>query len=403
MTEKLYHQDAFLQDFTAQVLEGREGPEGRFLRLDRTCFYPEGGGQPGDSGLLQAGEGILKVDDTQINSQGQIWHRVSSGGKLPDVGSQVRGQIDWHRRYDHMQQHSGEHLIAACLHQLVGGFTHGLHIGREVSTIDVSLPSKSLRLTQEQLDQIEALAAERVTADLSISCSFPNPDDIGGLPLRKDPTVKEDVRICAMGDFEMVACGGTHLGRTSQIGLVKLLQSQPARGKLRLSFLCGQRAMAHYARCYAALSKAATLLSAQVDDLPGKVQALQAEAAALRQQVHSLGKEKALLLADQLLKNAKGLQDGGRLVLGQLDQASAPHLQDLAQHLLQGQNLLLLLAAQEAGQARFLFARSADRAEDLAALLQKLQVKGGGKPDFVRGAAPMGAADLLDLASRHFL
>lgn len=387
MTQQLYLADAWTRDFTARVTAHRVEGDKTWLSLDRSAFYPEGGGQPGDSGRLLAGDQVWQVQDTQKDAQGQVWHAVTGPDEPPPVGSQVRGELDWARRFDHMQQHTGEHLIASCLYRLTGGFTHGLHIGREVSTIDVTMPDNSTRLGQDVLDDIEALANRLITEDSPVTCRFPDAAELAGLPLRKDPTVQEQVRVCAMGDYEMVACGGTHLSRTGQIGLVKLLGSEPARGKLRLSFLCGGRAVAHYVRVYKAVTRAGELLSAGVDELPGRLSEALRQAEDNRRELGALRRQRSLAKLPGLLEQARVLPDGRRLVIAQLEEQDLPALEALAGEMVKHSGLIALLCVPRAGRFNLLFARSPDVKADMAEFIRSTGAKGGGRPDFARGAA----------------
>ena len=403
MTVKLYFEDAFLQAFQAQVVDIKLAQGQAFLALNQTAFYPEGGGQPGDRGSLACQSRAYQVVDTQVDGQGIIWHSVGDIKKeqLPPIGSPVSGQIDWARRMDHMQQHTGEHLIAGCLYQLTGGFTHGLHIGHEVSTIDVTMKDGSTKLSEESLAAIEELANRRILEDSPVCCYFPEPEDLNRLPLRKDPMVSESVRVCAMGDYEMVACGGTHLQKVGQVGLVKLLSSQPARGKLRLSFLCGQRALRHYAVCYKALSQAGSLLSAQEEEVPLRLAEVLKQAENTRRELAALRRQNTLALVPGLLEKAQQLSGGRRLVMAELAPADLPALEALAGALTRESRLICLLCVPVDGRYNLLFARSMDLDTNMSDFIKSTGAKGGGRPEFARGAAtdslPWEAAQVMAL------
>ena len=223
MTERLYYDDAYLTEFDAAVECCREGESGWLVRLDRSAFYPTSGGQPYDTGTL-------------------------NGARVTDV--RVHGTIDWPRRFDHMQQHAADHMIAGRLWSRFGGVTIGLHESDEVSTIDVQMPDGRTHLTDEEIRAVERDVNERIQRDVPIRCWFPSAEELKILPLRKKPTVSEHVRVVAIGDDEMVACGGTHPSTAGQIGLVKIVSVAPARGKMRVGFVAGMRALNDYFRCF---------------------------------------------------------------------------------------------------------------------------------------------------------
>ena len=388
MTQKLYFLDPWMKDFEAKVTGLRSDEKGRWLSLDQSAFYPEGGGQPFDTGFLSSGERRFPVLEVQADESGKIWHRVAlpAGAALPEPGEAVWGFIDWPRRFDHMQQHTGEHILAGSLNLLTGGFTHGLHIGAEASSIDVTLPDGALRLPPGALDEIEALANRRVAEDAPITCFFPTAEELAILPLRKEPTVTEMVRVCKVGDYEMVACGGTHLGRASQAGPIKILSCQPARGKMRLFFLCGLRAAGHYRMCWKALDASASLLNVRADEVPARVSALLGQAAEARREISGLKSRLTLAKLPGLLAGAQPLP-GGRLVVSELAEEDIPAMEDLARGLIREGGVLALLSAPQGDRTLCLFARSPDRDEDMADLLTASGAKGGGRPDFARGQA----------------
>ena len=380
MTNRLYYDNAYLTAFDATVLACRPNGDQYDVLLDRSAFYPTSGGQPFDTGTL----GDARVTDVNVDG-GEVWHTVT---QPLSVGSTVHGNIDWPRRFDHMQQHAGDHMIASALHRLMGGVTIGLHISADVSTIDVSMPGGATRITDEDVRRIEADVNERIQQDVPIRCWFPEAAELATLPLRKAPTVDEHVRIVAIGADEMVACGGTHPATAGQIGLVKILSVAPARGKMRVTFLAGQRALADYQRCHSAAHEAASLLSTGVENLVSGVAALQEKLRAAEYELTRRRREQLLAQADDLLHEAGALPDGTRLI-ARFVEADAALLRDLAAKLIAAPGVIALLGAMNGGQAMYVFARSADVAGDMGALLRDsarpLGGKGGGRPDFAQG------------------
>ena len=396
MTDRLYYNDSYLKEFDAVVEKVSERNGRTILALNRSAFYPTSGGQPYDAGTLNE----ARVTDVFVDAEGEVWHEVDANFA---VGEAVHGCIDWARRWDHMQQHGGEHMIAGAVYELTGGMTIGLHLGAEFSSIDVEFADGATRISDEMIARIEDCVNARIQQDAPIRCWFPEPQELSALPLRKRPTVKEHVRIVAMGDFEMVACGGTHPSSTGQIGLVKIVGAAPARGKLRLSFVCGWRAVEDYRKNYDCAWAAANLLSTRPEMLTHSIGNLQLRLREAELALGRLRREKLFGELDALLAGAQVLPGGGRLVCAELE-ADAGLLKDAASKLIAAESVVALLAAKAGEKYNFVFARSADLKYAMGALLsgalKPLGGKGGGRPDFAQGGGPLEA---LDAARRTLL
>lgn len=389
MTRRLYFSDAWLTRFEAAVERVRE-KDGLWLALNQTAFYPEGGGQPHDTGTLIWEGGSLQVVNVQADPDGTIWHQAQACPERRIApGTRVTGDIHWERRFDHMQQHTGEHILAYCVAKLAQGFTHGLHIGHETSSIDVTLPGGATRVEQDMLDRMEDMANRLVQQCLDIACTFPDAEQMAALPLRKDPTVTENIRVCSIGNVEAVACGGTHLSNSGQVGLVKILRCQPARGKMRLFFLCGMRAIRHYAAAYQALDQSATLLNCKENQVAGRVEGLLSELKDSRQEAFALRKDALLSRVPGMLEGAKALSDGHRLVRATLKEEEASMLEEAARALIENPGVIALLAAPRGDSHLYVFARAADAEQDMSRLLRDSDARGGGRPDFARGQGDM--------------
>jgi len=390
VTERLYYDQPYLKEFDAQVLACRPNGENHDVLLDRSAFYPTSGGQPFDTGAL----GSAQVVDVNV-TDGEVWHTVT---QLLSVGETVHGTIDWARRFDHMQQHAGDHMIAGALHRMMGGVTIGLHISDDVSTIDVAMPDGATRISDEDVRRIELDVNDHIQRDVPIRCWFPEADELAALPLRKKPTVSEHVRIVAIGDDEMVACGGTHPSTAGQIGLVKIISVTPARGKMRVAFLAGQRALRDYFAARDAAHAAAGLVSSSVENLASSVAALQERLHVAEYELIRFKKEQLLSQCQRMLDEAEILADGTKLVARFVD-ADAMLLRELASRLIEQPQVIALLGAMNAGQAIYVFGRSADGSADMGALLRDsarpLGGKGGGRPDFAQGG---GCAEILRAA-----
>lgn len=392
MTERLYYDNAYLTEFDAQVLACRPNGEYFDVLLNRSAFYPTSGGQPFDTGAL----GNAKVVDVNV-IDGEVWHTVTAP---LSVGEAVHGKIDWPRRFDHMQQHAGDHMIAGALHRLMGGVTIGLHVSDEVSTIDVAMPEGVTRISDEDIRRIELDVNEHIQRDVPIRCWFPSEAELETLPLRKKPTVREHVRIVAIGDDEMVACGGTHPATAGQIGLVKIVSVAPARGKMRVAFLAGQRALNDYFKCRAAAHAAAEMFSTGVENLTASVTAMQEKLRSTEFELVKLKKEQLLSKAQSFIDEAEALPNGAKLVARFVD-ADAMLLRDLTSKLIEQPGVVALMGAKNGDQAIYVFGRSVDVDVNMGALLRDsarpLGGKGGGKPDFAQGG---GCAKILEAACR---
>ena len=386
MTERLYYDDAYLTEFDAEVVEC-EPCDGAFrLRLDRSAFYPTSGGQPHDTGTLNG----VSVLDVIVGEDGDVWHIVDAPLAKETA---VHGRIDWSRRFDHMQQHAGDHMIASALWRLLGGVTIGLHVSHDVSTIDVAMPEGVTRISPEDIRRVEADVNERIQRDVPIRCWFPAPEELKALPLRKPPTVSEHVRVVAIGTDEMVACGGTHPATAGQLGLVKVLGVAPARGKMRVSFVAGMRALGDYQAMYDRAHEAAALLSTSTDNLVSHVAAMQEALREANVALNRLRRDAALCQLEEMLETAPRTPGGATVIARMLD-GDADLIKDAASRLIRRPGVVALLGARVEGErAVFTFARSSDVDIHMGRLLsdaaKSLGGKGGGRPDFAQGGGPV--------------
>ncbi len=386
MTDRLYYDQTYLTEFDAVVTALFPHESHWAVALDRSAFYPTSGGQPYDTGTLNG----HPVCDVFVDAAGEIWHVTD----MPlAVGEPVHGHIDWTRRFDHMQQHAGEHMIAGAVWRQLGGTTIGLHLGADCSTIDVTMPDGETHLTDAQIRALEDDVNAQIQRDVPIRCWFPDEEELKALPLRKPPTVHKHVRIVAIGAAEMVACGGTHPSTAGQIALVKIIGAHPSKGKLRLSFLCGNRAVLDYRARYDASERAAALLSAPFTQLPEGLEHLNREIDELKRTLNRLRYDNALAQMNALAAQAPVI-NGVRLLTARLDDLPMDALRRLASELIVREQAIVLLSAPKDGGDMLLFARSKDISVDMNALLKAtvsaLGGKGGGKSDFAQGSTPLG-------------
>lgn len=384
MTDRLYYDQTYLTEFDASVTAVHSQGEKWAVSLDRSAFYPTSGGQPFDTGLLND----ARVSDVFVDDAGEVWHIVDAP---LSAGDTVHGRIDWARRFDHMQQHAGEHMIAGALWRQFRGSTIGLHLGADCSTIDATMPGGETHLTDAQIRALEDDVNGQIQRDVPIRCWFPSAGELKELPLRKPPTVHEHIRVVAIGDCEMVACGGTHPSSAGQIALVKIIGAHPSKGKLRLSFLCGNRAVMDYRARYDVCERAAGLLSAQIGQIPDGVDRLTKQIASLERELDSLRRKGAMThlkaLADQAVT-----ENGYKLIAARLDPLPMDALRRLVSELIERERCVVLLSAPKDGGDTLLFARSASLDADMSALLRQTVAeiggKGGGRSDFAQGSSP---------------
>lgn len=388
MTERLYYNHTEMKEFDAVVTEIRLNEDGTVeAALDRSAFYPTSGGQPFDTGEITYADQIYPVTDVSVDENGEVWHKVPFGLQ---VGYYVHGRIDWERRFDHMQQHGGEHMLAGCIWEKLGGTTIGLHLGVESSSIDVSFPDGRTRVTPAEICMLEEIVNRRIQQNDPVRCWFPDAEELKMLPLRKAPTVKEHIRIVAFGDYEMVACGGTHPAHTGEIGCMRILSVAPVRGKARFTFVCGMRAVRLNRAWADASEKAAVMLSCPVTELPEATDWLKEKQKDLSDQLIHCWKT---IYENELRNNAVILPGGIRLWITYEENGNTEAMTRTVQKLAMEPDAIILAGA----SGRTLFARSANVSVNMAELMKNVG-KGGGKPDFASGA---GDAETLIKASER--
>jgi alanyl-tRNA synthetase len=400
-TERLYYRDARCCEFDAQVVDITD--DGRRVYLDRTAFYPTSGGQPHDTGVLGGSTVVDVVDEDDriahvldapmgygamrgASMRGASMRGLSTGD-APAHGATVHGVIDWRRRLDHMQQHTGQHLLSAVFEQLHGWRTASVHFGAEVSTLDLEAES----VTPAQLAEAEARANDIVAEGRAVTVSFEDAATATGL--RKRPPRPGVLRIISIDDTDRSACGGTHVDSTSQVGPVLLRRTERVRRTTRVEFACGSRALARARMDFESLSTIAQGFSAAIDDAAELV-ARQREA--LREAVQAGARAERELAGYRLESQLAGgalRQDGTRVVMLQSPAAMEvlrPLAQAASEHPRQG----VLAIGWSQSPAAVVVAASPASACDAGALLRVALAavggRGGGSPRLAQGSAPDG-------------
>ena len=366
-TEKLYYENAYLRDFTATVISCEPAKQSWLVVLDRTAFYPEGGGQPADHGLL---DGVAVTD---VHEKGGVI--VHTCEKEVEVGKTVACSVDWARRFDHMQQHSGEHIISGILCADYNCDNVGFHLGADTVTIDYNT-----EITWEQALDAEAKANAVIWADTAVEISYPDRDALEALDYRSKKELTGQVRIVAFPEADCCACCGTHVLRAGQVGLVKVLSVQKFREGVCMEILCGKRALDYLGKTYEQAKAIGQKLSVKPQDTLTAVERMEADLAAVKYRMAEL--ESALF--EFIAKENEGKGD---VVLFQsaMKSDSVRRLADAVAHRSGG------LACVFAGEdSQYAYAMVQADAQDISATVKDmnktLNGRGGGRNGFAQGS-----------------
>ena len=387
MTERLYYTDPYLTEFDSKVIAVRDVRGRTGVVLDRTAFYPTSGGQPYDTGTL----GDARVVDVVDDNDG-IVHVLE--GDAP-TGA-VTGRVDWGRRFEHMQQHTGQHLLSAAIDRVCGARTQSFHLGAEASTIDLSR-----ELSVAEIALAEDAANDVVWADRPVMISFVDADAAAALPLRKESARAGTLRIVDIDGYDVSACGGTHVARTGAVGIIVVSAWERFRGGSRLEFRCGGRALRAHRLLRDVAAEGAKLLSVGIAELPLAFERLQADARELRRRLKDADARLAVFQAEALAARATHV-GVVRLVAESLPDADANLLKVMAQAIAAKPGHLAVLLS-SAPPLSLVVARSADVSVDaskvLKNLIERFGGKGGGRPDIAQGGGVnAAAADVLAAA-----
>ena len=384
-THRLFYTDPYQREFSARVIARRAMAGQPAVALDYTAFYPTGGGQPHDTGRLRpatwtAGADGVSVTDV-VAEDGLVWHILSAPLDVDDI----IGALDWPRRFDHMQQHTGQHILSQAFVRACDAETVAFHLGATSSTIDLN----RIDLSADALARVEAAANAIVDAALVVSPTFMAPEALASIPLRKPPQVTEDIRIVEVAGFDWSACGGTHVANTAQVGLIKITATERRGAELRVSFLCGGRARADYARLQTLAQGLVARFSTGQDELIEAVERRAAETQALRKDLAELEGQWVESTATALWSVAEG-HGPMRVVAGAFDYPFE-RAKRIVQTLRTRPGAVVLLGVR-GERPQLVFARADDVALDAGALLRIAVAagggRGGGRPDFAQGGVP---------------
>lgn len=368
MTEKLFYEDSHMVTFSATVISCEQLEKNYEVVLDRTAFFPEGGGQYADTGFLDE----VEVTDVQ-EKEGIIYHRTKHPLK---VGETVQGTIDWNERFSKMQQHSGEHIVSGLVHALYGYDNVGFHMGKDAITMDFNGS-----ITKEQLREIERKANEAVVKNLDICVMYPSKEELSAISYRSKIEIEGQVRIVEIPGYDVCACCAPHVKKTGEIGLIKLLNVQNYKGGVRVSMLCGFRALEDYEKKSESVKQISVLLSAPEEEVFSEVSRLKEEIAAKKAQLVQFQEKLLVYKVEQIPKSQKTVV----LFEEELSGSAPRELVNLV--LERGAVIGAVFAGTEKDGYRYVIgSRRCDTRIFAKRLNEMCSGRGGGKPEMVQGS-----------------
>ena len=379
MTEKLYYTDSHIHEFSARVLSCEKAKKGFAVILDKTAFFPEGGGQPADTGFI----GPAAVRDVQ-EQNGEIFHYTD---QALTPGEEYACALDWEQRLCRMQNHSGEHIVSGITHKLYGFDNVGFHMGAECMTIDFSG-----ELSWEQLTEIETLANQAVRDDLPVKTCFPGPEALSQMEYRSKLELTRDVRIVEIPGTDRCACCAPHVKRTGEIGLIKLLSAERHRGGVRIELVCGMDALRECRLMQENVTAVSGLLSAKRAKSAAAVERVLAEQARLKERVAELSMALARLKAERF-----GYTEGNICVFDKvLDEVALRELVNLLMEKCGGM-AGAFSGSDETGYMYIIGSKNIDLRSHSREINAAINGKGGGTAEMIRGRASTSAENIQNI------
>ncbi len=394
MSNRLYFNSPYLQEFSARIVDITEIDSGFKIQLDQTAFYPTSGGQPHDTGWING----IHVKDV-LEDEKDIWHIVESKPKTDEI----IGQIDWSRRYDHMQQHTGQHILSKAFFEDISTNTIGFQMGSEYSTIDLDIPS----LTQTEIQKVEISANRIVWENHPVIIHYITKDDVAEIPFRKPPQVDGIIRVIWIVGVDVSACGGTHVNTTGEIGLIKISDFERYKGNTRLYFVCGNRALKDYQNIHNNILQVCKDLSINKDELPQAISRMKNEIISTAKALKASRKEIMEIEADKLWENT-GVIDGVKYIYDYLENRQYEDLIMAVNRLRSYPKTVCLLGIKEGDKLRIVCSRSKDKDDINAGKIIKSVVallggKGGGTTEIAHGGASMANPELIRKAFKKVI
>lgn len=400
MTQRLYYTDAYTTRFTARIVETTHYRQAPAVVLDQSYFYPTSGGQPHDTGWLRQDEQSVRVVDVVVRPDDDAVLHVLEGEWRPNLSQPVSGEIDLPRRHDHMQQHTGQHILSQAFIRLAEAETVGFHLSEKTVTIDLD----QAELSDTLVEAVETLCNDIIWQDRPVTFREVSREEAARLPLRKVPDGRDGkLRLIGIADFDLTACGGTHVRRTGEVGLLKIIKLERRGGQTRVEFACGRRALLDYRQKNEIMQQLSAALTTGYDELLPSVVRLQESAKDAQRQVRQLQTERLAMEAEQLLSAGQPLGEATVITRVYSDRAAAD-LRTLASQVVLTPKTICLLGS--AGtRTDLVFARAADAPgnmkELLQAALEPLGGRGGGSPTMAQGGGPAAEPAQILAAINH--
>lgn len=402
MTGRLYYQDSYLKEFKAKVLKKIKIDNQPAVVLDETAFYPTSGGQPYDKGVIQDVPVVEVVEEDD-----EIIHILKKELK-EKINSEVVGKIDWKIRFDHMQQHSGQHILSAAFEKLWNADTVSFYLGDEICTLDIMKDN----ITSEEVKEAEILSNNIVFENKPIKVYFVDQERANELNLRKIPPQKEDLRIVEIKDFDICACCGTHCGTTGEVGLIKILKWEKRGVKIRLDFICGKRSLKDYYWKNELIKNISNKLTIKDTELGETVERMLEERKETRKELKEIKEKLQEYEAKRLIDESSIRDDGIRIINKVFEEKNFQEARGLVQKIINLNDSVVVLAGiknkAEGEGAKILFACSRILKYDMNGLIREagkfIEGRGGGAPNFAQagGKKAEGIEDALNFASEHF-
>lgn len=376
MTEKLFYEDSYIKEFQARVLSCRERNGGYQAVLTRTAFFPEGGGQSADTGFLYTKEGEeIRVTDVH-EKDGVVYHHIS---QPVQEGTEVRGKLDFQERFSKMQQHTGEHILSGLVNRHFGYRNVGFHLGTQEVTMDYNGV-----LTEEDLRQIEYEANEAVAENIPVKVLYPSKEELKNITYRSKIEIEGQIRIVQIPGYDSCACCAPHVKETGSVGLIKIVGAVHYKGGMRVSILCGFRALEDYRMKERNVAEISNLLSAKQEDTTQAVEHLGQELNRQKEKNKALQERYVALCLENIRKN-KEPEENIFLFEEELDPAARRDFVNKAMEMTQGL-AGVFVGADDSGYQYVLGSRRPDIQETGKKLNARFQGKGGGRPPMIQGS-----------------
>lgn len=379
MTRRMYYDDSYATRFSAVVVERLAVDGCPAVILDQTYFYPASGGQPADTGWIND---VPVLDVFAREGDAAVVHVLAND--MPEDASACR--IDWERRFDHMQHHTGQHILTQAFVQVAGANTVGFHLSPDSVTIDLD----KINIPAEAVEQVEELANRVVWENRPVTARLVKADETDRIRMRKMPghLLTDGLRVIEVADFDLTACGGTHVACTGEIGIIKVLKLERRGDKTRVEFRCGGRALRDYRQKNAAVGAAVAALTCGVEEIEGAILALQEDVRGLTRSLKAAGGQLIAYEAERLLGETVET-NGIRIVKRNFERREPLDLKHLAMQLVEAPGVIALLGT-SGEKAHLVFARSADLPHDMNALIRQAFAqlgagRGGGQPALAQG------------------